>query len=178
MQTDTNKRDKFILAIKSFFRWLIPGIGLKRWLLIILLGITLIGLGIAVLLIDLYRTTTGSIWLDILSFLSVRFLNRPLRAIIFGGSGLLLVGIGIHGLNRAMLKPFVKPGESVLETITSFRKKEKGPRTKKAQDLKGGWKYIISKQKNKPCRDALATPRQGLRRIRWSGSISTGLPSL
>jgi len=128
MQTDTNKRDKFILAIKSFFRWLIPGIGLKRWLLIILLGITLIGLGIAVLLIDLYRTTTGSIWLDILSFLSLRFLNRPLRAIIFGGSGLLLVGIGIHGLNRAMLKPFIKPGESVLETITTFRKKEKGPR--------------------------------------------------
>jgi uncharacterized cofD-like protein len=31
-------------------------------------------------------------------------------------------------LNRSLLKPFVKPGEAILDTIAAYRKKEKGPK--------------------------------------------------
>ncbi len=89
--------------IKRKLRWLLPGLGVKRWLLLILLGTTLLGLGFAVLVLDVYRNAPDTWWLPILSYLSLRFLARPLRALIFGGIGLALVGWGVWGLNRALL---------------------------------------------------------------------------
>lgn len=109
-------------------RWLIPGIGIKRWLVLIFIGITLLALGVAVFIVDFYRSTDSSFWTRILSFLSLRFFDQTIRAIIFGGAGLIFIAIGIVELNRSLLKPFVKPGEAVLDTISSFRIKEKGPK--------------------------------------------------
>ena len=108
--------------------WLTPGLGVKRWIAVILIGTTLVGLGFAVLVLDVYRTAPDSWWLPILSFLSLRFLARPLRAIIFGGLGLGLVWLGTWGLNRALLKPFMQPGRNILDTVSSYRKRERGPR--------------------------------------------------
>ena len=105
-----------------------PGLGVKRWIAVILIGTTLVGLGFAVLVLDVYRTAPDSWWLPILSFLSLRFLARPLRAIIFGGLGLGLVWLGTWGLNRALLKPFMQPGRNILDTVSSYRKRERGPR--------------------------------------------------
>jgi len=109
-------------------RWLLPGIGVKRWLLIILGGTTLLGVGFAVLILDVYRTTPETWWLPIMSFLSLRFLDRTLRAIIFGGLGVALLGIGVMGLNRSLLKPFVRPGANVIDTVSEYRRRERGPR--------------------------------------------------
>lgn len=108
--------------------WLAPGLGVKRWVFVILIGTTLIGLGFAILVLDVYRNAPDSWWLPFLSFLSLRFLARPLRAIIFGGLGLGLVWLGIWGLNRALLKPFVQPGRKILDTVSAYRKRERGPR--------------------------------------------------
>lgn len=108
--------------------WLTPGLGVKRWIFVILTGTTLIGLGFAVLVLDVYRTAPDSWWLPILSFLSLRFLARPLRALIFGGIGLGLVWLGTWGLNRALLKPFMQPGRNILDTVSEFRKRDRGPR--------------------------------------------------
>jgi uncharacterized cofD-like protein len=109
-------------------RWLTPGLGVKRWVVLILLGTTLIGLGFAVLILDVYRTAPDSWWLPILSTLSLRFLDRPLRAIIFGGLGVGLILVGSWRLNRTLLMPFMKPGRPVLEAVTSYRRRERGPR--------------------------------------------------
>ena len=117
-------RDLFL----EFRRWLTPGIEIKRWLVLILIGVTLLGLGVAVLVIDFYRSTDNSFWLQVLSFLSLRFLDRTIRALIFGGLGLFFIVVGTVELNRSLLKPFVKPGEVILDTISAYRKKEKGPR--------------------------------------------------
>ncbi len=109
-------------------RWLRPGLGVKRWLLVILAGTTLIGLGFAVLLIDVYRTAPESWWLPILSFLSLRFLARPLRALIFGGLGLALIFTGIWGLNKTLLRPFMRPGSRLVDAVSEYRKRDRGPR--------------------------------------------------
>jgi uncharacterized cofD-like protein len=39
-----------------------------------------------------------------------------------------LVVFGIIKLNRTLLKPFMIPGRNVLDTVTDFRKRERGPR--------------------------------------------------
>jgi uncharacterized cofD-like protein len=108
--------------------WLTPGLGVKRWIIMILVGTTLIGLGFAILILDVYRTAPDSWWLPLLSFLSLRFLARPLRALIFGGIGLGFILSGTWGLNRALLKPFMQPGRNILDTVSAFRKLERGPR--------------------------------------------------
>lgn len=114
--------------ITRVLRWLIPGIGVKRWVLVILLGTTLLAIGLAVLVLDVYRTAPTTWWLPIISFLSLRFLDRTLRAFIFGSIGLGMIVYGIIRLNRTLLKPFMVPGRNVLDTVTDFRKRERGPR--------------------------------------------------
>ena len=109
-------------------RWLVPGIGVKRWLLLLLGGITLLAVGLGILLLDIYRTAPETWWLPVLSFLSLRFLTRPLRFLIFGGIGVGLILVGIWGLNRALLIPFLRPGQKLVDQVTEYRRREKGPR--------------------------------------------------
>ena len=114
--------------ITRSFRWLVPGIGVKRWLLLLLGGITLLGVGLGILLLEIYRTAPDTWWLPALSFLSLRFLSRPLRFIIFGGIGVGLIFTGIWGLNRALLIPFLRPGRRLVDQVAEYRRREKGPR--------------------------------------------------
>lgn len=108
--------------------WLVPGLGVKRWFIIILFGTTLIGVGLAILILDIYRTAPETWWLPLLSAASLRFLDRPLRALAFGGIGLSLILIGIRELNRSLIKPFVQPGRRVVDELRVHRRRERGPR--------------------------------------------------
>lgn len=114
--------------IKREIRWLTPGIGVKRWLALILAGTTFLGIGIAVLILDVYRTAPQTWWLPIFSTLSLRFLDRTLRAFIFGGIGTGLVIMGAWGLSRALLAPFSRPGKPIVDTVSAYRRRERGPR--------------------------------------------------
>jgi uncharacterized cofD-like protein len=114
--------------LSNSLRWLIPGLGIKRWILLILLGTTLLGIGMAVLILEIYRTAPETWWLPILSIASLRILSRPLRALIFGGLGIGLVMVGIWGINRSLLAPYRRSGKPVLDELTDHRRKERGPR--------------------------------------------------
>jgi len=107
--------------------WLLPGVGVKRWLLMILAGTTMLGVGLAFVLLDIYRTAPETWWLPILSILALRFLDRTLRAVIFGSIGIGLIAVGIWRLNRNLLRPFVRKGAPVLDAVTAYRRKERGP---------------------------------------------------
>jgi len=110
-------------------RWLVPGLGIKRWMLLILAGITLLAVGSAIFLLELYRTDTSNpIILSLLSLVSLRFLPRLVRVLIFAALGAGLVGYGIWRLNRALLRPFVRPGEPLVDQLTSYRRLDRGPR--------------------------------------------------
>jgi uncharacterized cofD-like protein len=111
-----------------FWRWLVPGLGIKRWMFVVMLGITLLGLALAIILLDLYRTdTTNSTVLSILAYASLRFLPRFVRIVILAGIGIGLVGYGFLRLNRALLRPFVRPGQAVVDQISNYRRRERGP---------------------------------------------------
>lgn len=112
-----------------FPQWLRPGLGVKRWFFLVLGGITLIGLGFAVIIIDFYRTdSTNSTLLTILSYASLRFIPRVWRALIFGSLGLGFIIYGIYQLNRSLLRPFIQPGSDMLDTLTDFQRRKRGPR--------------------------------------------------
>jgi uncharacterized cofD-like protein len=121
--------NRFLMTIRDVVRWFRPGLGVKRWYLFVMLGITLLGLGFAVILIELYRTeSTDPFLLTILAYASLRFLPRVVRAVIFGGLGIALVLFGIVRLNRSLLAPFLRPGSDVVDQIRLFRRRERGPR--------------------------------------------------
>lgn len=127
MQTDPFSKVR--RTLRDVPRWLRPGLGIKRWFVLVLIGITLLGLGFAVILIDLYRTDTADpAILTLLAYASLRFLPRIARAIIFGGLGIGFVVYGILQLNRSLLRPFLRPGSDVVDKLSGYRRRERGPR--------------------------------------------------
>lgn len=121
-------RSLLLRRVRQLLRLSVPGLGIKRWLLVILAGVTLLGVGLAIHLLDLYRTDTGnSVVLTLFSFASLRFMPRLLRTAIFGLLGAGLVVYGIIKLNRALLRPFMRPGQGVVDQIMNYRQRERGP---------------------------------------------------
>ncbi|MFN2152494.1 MAG: uridine diphosphate-N-acetylglucosamine-binding protein YvcK [Anaerolineales bacterium] len=112
-------------------RWLMPGLGVKRWVFVILLGTTLLGIGFGIFILDVYRSTPSDAqpwWIALLSTIALRALARPIRVLIFGSLGVGLVLGGIWGLNRALLSPYIQPGKTVVDTLAGHRRRERGPR--------------------------------------------------
>ena len=71
--------------------WLEPGLGVKRWLCCDALGTALIGLGLAYVMLDIYRAYPNS---SILAPFSLTALPRWARALLFGTAGMALLLIG------------------------------------------------------------------------------------
>jgi len=89
----------------------------------------MLGLGVALVVLDVYRTdSTNPILLNILSFMSLRFLPRLLRVLIFGGVGIGLTMYGIYQLNHSLLRPFIQPGHNMIDELTNYRLRKRGPK--------------------------------------------------
>lgn len=114
---------------RRFLRWFTPGLGVKRWLLVALAGMTLLGLGLAMFLLDLYRTeSTNQTLLTFLFYASLRFLPRWSRVLIFAGLGAGLIGFGIWETYRSLMRPYMRPGSHVVDQLADFRRRDRGPR--------------------------------------------------
>jgi uncharacterized cofD-like protein len=116
----------FLSKLKLETRWFLPGLGYKRWILLTIIGALLLGLGLAVIILEYYRSTNDPNLTPILAFLSLRFMSRPIRFLFFGGFGLLLILLGVWGANRSVLKPFAKNGQPVWDTLHTYRQRERG----------------------------------------------------
>jgi uncharacterized cofD-like protein len=123
------ERERFKQNVRELGRWLAPGLGIKRWFFFVLAGITFIGIGLAILLLSIYRTEfTDQTILTFLAYASLRFLPRTARLLIFSGIGIGLVSYGIYRLNRSLLRPFIRPGHAVVDELANYRRRERGPR--------------------------------------------------
>ena len=122
------ERQRFKQSLIDLSRWLAPGLGIKRWFFLILAGINLFGVGL-VILVDPYRTqSTNHTLLVILYYVTLSFLPHLLRVFLFGALGMGLVAYGIWGLNRSLLRPFIRPGYTVVDELANYRRRDRGPR--------------------------------------------------
>jgi uncharacterized cofD-like protein len=108
-------------------RWLYPGMHLKRWLVLLFFGIAILGLGAAIFLRDLYRTTDAD-EITIVYWLTGAWLEPRVRAGLVAAFGILLTGIGMSGLVRSVISPFVERGTGVMEVLYTKRYLARGPR--------------------------------------------------
>jgi uncharacterized cofD-like protein len=104
---------------------MVPGLGVKRWFVVAALGTALIGLGLAIVMLDIYRAYPES---NILPLFSLMALPRWLRAVVFGTAGVALLLIGIYRLNRALLAPYMRPGRPVAQAVAEHRRLGRGPK--------------------------------------------------
>ncbi|HNR64846.1 MAG TPA: YvcK family protein [Atribacterota bacterium] len=112
--------------LKSLLKWFYPGMRVKRFLLIILLGIILMAVGL-IYLIDLTRF----LWIkNQIKNLFIYYQIAPhFSGIILILLGSLLIILGISNINRSVLKAFIpKKVDRVPEIIYEQRKLKKGPR--------------------------------------------------
>lgn len=126
------QKQNFFSRLWAYLRresqWFRPGLGYKRWLILVFMGTIFLGVGLALGVLDVYRNASDTWWLPVISALSLRFLDRPIRVIIFGGIGVILVLLGIWGSNRSLLRPFVPPGKPLIDALDSYRRRDRGPR--------------------------------------------------
>jgi uncharacterized cofD-like protein len=108
-------------------RWLYPGMHLKRWLALLFIGIAILGLGAAIYIRDLYRATDAD-QIAIVYWVTGAWLEPQVRAALVGGLGALLTIIGMWGLMRSVVSPFVARGDSVMEVLYTKRYLARGPR--------------------------------------------------
>jgi uncharacterized cofD-like protein len=97
--------------------------GIKRWLLVLVVGVALLSLGLSFLLRQLYPLPS------IFYYLTLQFIPRGARAGLFVLVGIGAILIGLVGLNRSLLRPFVDPNpETVVKAVQRYRRRERGPR--------------------------------------------------
>ena len=110
-----------------FLKLLYPGMHVKRWLLLLLVGITCIGLGVAYLMVHLYREQPfpDAVW-----YVTLQFIDRPWRGALFGLGGLVVAGLAILQLNRSVLAALLPAGhdDNIVEAIYQHRYLRRGPK--------------------------------------------------
>jgi uncharacterized cofD-like protein len=109
------------------WKWLYPGLRVKRWLLLLLLGITALGFGLAFLLIELHASlpALSSMWRT----LTVKLIPGWVLILSLVVVGLGLTAMATYQLNRSLLAAFVSPGRgSMVDTLYRHRKRQLGPR--------------------------------------------------
>ena len=108
-------------------KWLYVGLHVKRWLLLILLGVVLMGLGIAYLLREVYVSYQFPGWVGTAT---LQFLPRWARGTLFVSAATLLTVLGAWKLNRSIVSavvPFDRR-EDIVERIWAQRTQDRGPK--------------------------------------------------
>jgi uncharacterized cofD-like protein len=110
-------------------QWLRPGLQVKRWLLSLFLGVLLCGLGVALLLVQVYRevdfpgTSGVVVYLLFLEFIGPQWLRGLILILV---SGVVVVG-GLLLFNRTLLTPFAKGGR-IIDIVLQRKQLQRGPK--------------------------------------------------
>jgi uncharacterized cofD-like protein len=111
----------------SFIKWFYFGMHIKRWLLLLLVGVAVMGLGFGYFLRQAYGTYTFPAWVY---YATLQFIPRYLRGGIFLMASLGIIGFAIWKLNQSLLSAFIKPerNESIVDIIYNHRYLRRGPK--------------------------------------------------
>lgn len=111
----------------SALKWLYPGMHIKRWLLLLLFGVALMGLGLAYMLREAYLQVSLP---GVFYYLTLQFIPRWMRGLLFMTAALGTVGLAVYKLNQSLLYAFVRPDwrdQNLAEAIYAKRFLSRGP---------------------------------------------------
>jgi len=121
------------LAATNLRRWLTPGIGVKRWLLVSFAGLLVLALGAAHVIRQATRDLEpGGVAGTVIDAVTFQFLPYPLRGLIVIVVGLGLLGFGAYRTIDALTAPFLPSqgggGGRLVELIYHRKSLARGPR--------------------------------------------------
>jgi len=106
--------------------WFQPGLGVKRWLALLLSGILVISLGLGYLLRHLYDSVQVP---GYFYYLTLQFMPREGRILLFLGGGLAIVGLALWQLNRSVIGALLLTGRpDAVSLVYQRRQLRRGPR--------------------------------------------------
>jgi uncharacterized cofD-like protein len=116
-----------ILRDPSFIKWFYFGMHIKRWLLLLLFGVAVMGLGFGYFLREVYVSYTFPDWVY---YATLQFLPRFVRGTLFVTASLAIIGFSVWKLNESLLSAFIKPerNESIVDIIYNHRYLRRGPK--------------------------------------------------
>lgn len=107
-------------------KWLYPGMHIKRWLVLLMVGIVIISLGFAYLLRQVYEAYAfpNFVW-----YLTLQFIPRYVRGALFIGAGVASIIVALWRLNHSLLSVLMPPGrnDKLVDIIYYRRHLMRGP---------------------------------------------------
>lgn len=113
--------------LHSLRLWIVVGIGVKRWLLVLGLGASALGVGAVYLVRTLY--VQGWMPDPLWNALSLDFLPNPWwRATAALAIGAAVILLALSRLSYRLVAPFRQPGESLAQAVHRHQQQARGPR--------------------------------------------------
>ncbi|HSO28794.1 MAG TPA: gluconeogenesis factor YvcK family protein [Candidatus Sulfomarinibacteraceae bacterium] len=112
-------------------RWLSPGIGVKRWLGVVFIGLLVLALAVAHVVRQVSQDIRpGGAAQLLIDAVTLQFLPYALRGLIVGSIGVAIVLIGVARVVRAVTEPLrqADEGQPLVEVIYQKRFLAKGPK--------------------------------------------------
>ena len=108
-------------------KWMYVGLHIKRWLILLLLGVAIMGLGFAYLLREVYVTYTFPEWMY---YATLQFIPRWGRGLLFVGVASGLTIYAAWRLNRSLASSLVPLGDQadIVDLVYQRRTLGRGPR--------------------------------------------------
>lgn len=114
--------------IEKLFKLLLigPGLHLRRWMLLLLLGLLMVALGLAYLFVEFYRTAPLP---EVAAPLTLQFLPRPARAALFLLAGAAAIAFGLLRFNQSLVRTIRPAGhEGVFDALVRGHARQRGPK--------------------------------------------------
>jgi uncharacterized cofD-like protein len=118
------------MSVVGFRRWLQPGIGVKRWLLVMFAGLVLLAVGTAHLIRQLSQNVEpGGVAETVTEILTLQFLPVGVRGLAAAAVGIGLVALGAWRVVRNLTQP-LRPDEvrPLADVLYQKRQLARGPR--------------------------------------------------
>lgn len=107
-------------------RWLTIGIGIKRWLLLMVVGAAVMSMGWVYILLGTNRT--GWLPQPLYSLLTLSFLPLWARIVVPLVAGGLVILIAVVKLGKNLVEPLRGGQGAVVDSLYDFRLRDRGPR--------------------------------------------------
>ncbi|MCL4489047.1 MAG: YvcK family protein [Chloroflexi bacterium] len=118
--------DWFSRLIKSsVWKWLYLGLGVKRWLALLFLGITILSLSAGLMLVNIYRQAPLP---SVFYYVTLQFMERWERGVLLGVLGLVLAALAIVKLSESLLSAFVDSDTDIADALYRKRTRRRGPK--------------------------------------------------